>query len=146
MLQISQIEKPRCSAMIDQMRLRLAMALPLDSQNVASSGFQSAIQRVFASLIDDFLSARLRRRRSPRVELATRATPGISSGQKQKPPSEARVERLPRAAALPVARRWAVGPAEAVPISLSPYQASCQVQAIQKSIAASVRWAKDRSR
>src|SRR5580692_3002320 len=43
MLQISQTENPICSATIDQMRLRLAMNLPLDSQNFSSSGFQSEI-------------------------------------------------------------------------------------------------------
>src|SRR5579863_8845272 len=44
MLQISQIEKPRCSARIEKIRLRRAIALPLVSQNTASSGFQSEIQ------------------------------------------------------------------------------------------------------
>src|SRR5215472_484808 len=44
MLQISQIEKPRCSARMDQKRLRLAMNFPFDSQNCSSSGFQSEIQ------------------------------------------------------------------------------------------------------
>src|SRR5215471_11989037 len=44
MLQISQIEKPRCSARIDQKRFRLAMNFPFDSQNCSSSGFQSEIQ------------------------------------------------------------------------------------------------------
>src|SRR3954465_10024542 len=43
-LQISQTEKPRCSAKIDQIRLRLATALPPCSQNVSSSGRQSLIQ------------------------------------------------------------------------------------------------------
>src|ERR1700733_13707567 len=105
MLQISQIEKPRCSAMIDQMRLRLAMALPLDSQNVASSGFQSEIQRVFASLIEDFLSARLRRRRSPRVELATCTTPAFPLATKQNPPSEARLSPPPGRRRCLMARR-----------------------------------------
>src|SRR5690349_17600725 len=33
MLQSSQIEKPRCSATIDQMRLRPAMCLAVESQN-----------------------------------------------------------------------------------------------------------------
>src|SRR5215813_2086462 len=44
MLQSNQIEKPRCSATIDQMRLRRAIVLPLVFQNVSSSGFQSEIQ------------------------------------------------------------------------------------------------------
>src|SRR5215475_5151582 len=44
MLQTNQIEKPRCSATIDQMRLRRAIDLPLVFQNVSSSGFQSEIQ------------------------------------------------------------------------------------------------------
>src|SRR5215470_5698448 len=52
MLQISQIEKPRCSATIDQMRLRRAMTLPSAFQNFSSSGFQSAIQRVVSLLIE----------------------------------------------------------------------------------------------
>src|SRR5258707_14866513 len=55
MLQISQTEKPMCSATIDQMRLRRATALPLVFQYVSSSGFQSEIQVVL--LIEDFLSA-----------------------------------------------------------------------------------------
>lgn len=38
MREIIQIEKPRCSARIDQIRLRLARNLPLDSQNFSSSG------------------------------------------------------------------------------------------------------------
>jgi len=49
MLQISQIEKPRCSATIDQMRLRCAMALPVVFQNTSSSGFHSAIQVEFGA-------------------------------------------------------------------------------------------------
>src|SRR6187549_3139465 len=43
MLHTSQIEKPRCSATIDQIRLRRAIHLPCASQNVASSGRQSDI-------------------------------------------------------------------------------------------------------
>src|SRR5271155_632872 len=46
MLQISQTEKPICSATIDQMRLRRATNLPVVSQNFGSSGFQSEIQDV----------------------------------------------------------------------------------------------------
>src|SRR5262249_17840161 len=48
MLQISQIEKPICSATIDQIRFRRAMNLPFDSQNDESSGFQSEIQLLIA--------------------------------------------------------------------------------------------------
>src|SRR5579862_727096 len=44
MLQISQIEKPRCSATIDQIRLRRAMNLPVEFQKSGSSGRQSDIQ------------------------------------------------------------------------------------------------------
>src|SRR6516164_9150769 len=51
MLQMSQIENPRCSAKIDQIRLRRAMNLPVDFQNVSSSGFHSEIQLVFPLLI-----------------------------------------------------------------------------------------------
>src|SRR6478735_11629886 len=43
-LQISQTEKPRCSAKIDQIRLRLATRRPPPSQNCGSSGRQSSIQ------------------------------------------------------------------------------------------------------
>src|SRR6516164_10581163 len=46
MLQISQIENPRCSAKIDQIKFRRAINLPFDSQNLWSSGFQSEIQLV----------------------------------------------------------------------------------------------------
>src|SRR5215469_1785104 len=53
--QIAQTENPICSATIDQIRLRRAMNLPLDSQNFSSSGFQSAIQLGFCSLIRDVL-------------------------------------------------------------------------------------------
>src|SRR6266568_1409669 len=56
MVQTSQIEKPRCSAAIDQMRLRRAMALPLEFQYFSSSGFQSEIQVLFSVLIGNFLS------------------------------------------------------------------------------------------
>src|SRR6202795_2152913 len=44
MLQISQTEKPTCSAKIDQIRVRSAMNLPLASQNFSSSGSHSEIQ------------------------------------------------------------------------------------------------------
>src|SRR5262249_11855097 len=47
MLQTSQTEKPRCSATIDQIRLRRAIAFPLVFQNVESSGFQSEIHVAF---------------------------------------------------------------------------------------------------
>src|SRR5205085_4798545 len=58
MLQSSQIEKPRCSATTDQMRLRRAMYLPVDSQNFSFSGFQSEIQVRFRLLISMFLCGR----------------------------------------------------------------------------------------
>src|ERR1700744_4169230 len=51
MLHISQIEKPMCSATIDQTRLRRAIHFPLVFQKVVSSGFQSKIQVVFVILI-----------------------------------------------------------------------------------------------
>ena len=53
-LQISQTEKPRFSARIDQNRLRRAMRLPVCSQNVSSSGFQSSIQRVVMSCLHQY--------------------------------------------------------------------------------------------
>src|SRR5271156_69300 len=59
MLQISQTENPICSATIDQMRFRRATNLPLEFQNVSSSGFQAAIQGGFCSLIRDFLFLRV---------------------------------------------------------------------------------------
>src|SRR3954453_20906305 len=46
MLQTSQIEKPICSATIDQIRLRRAIRFPRVSQNASSSGCQSDIQLV----------------------------------------------------------------------------------------------------
>src|SRR3984957_21039564 len=56
MLQISQTENPKCSAPIDQVRLRRAMTWPLEFQNVSSSGFQSEIQVGSWVLIRYFLS------------------------------------------------------------------------------------------
>src|ERR1700722_3654088 len=53
MLQISQTENPICSATIDQMRLRRAITLPFEFQNVSSSGFHSEIQ-AGSLLIRDF--------------------------------------------------------------------------------------------
>src|SRR6185369_13282920 len=52
MLHSSQIENPRCSAKIDQMRLRRATNLPVVSQNLGSSGCHSEIQVGLRSLID----------------------------------------------------------------------------------------------
>src|SRR6516162_4437718 len=54
MLQISQTENPMCSATIDQIRLRRAMNLPLEFQNVTFSGFQSEIQVGSLELISRF--------------------------------------------------------------------------------------------
>src|ERR1700730_10086897 len=54
MLQISQIEKPTCSAAMDQMRLRRATNLSLDSQHFSASGFQSANHVAFRLLIENF--------------------------------------------------------------------------------------------
>src|SRR4051794_22722326 len=44
-LQIIHTEKPRCSAKIDQSRLRRATRWPVSCQNVSSSGRQSSIHR-----------------------------------------------------------------------------------------------------
>src|ERR1700729_3501374 len=63
MLQISQTENPICSATIDQMRLRRAITLPFEFQNVSSSGFHSEIQ-AGSLLIRDFLSQRSLARRT----------------------------------------------------------------------------------
>src|SRR6185437_6271692 len=52
MLQISQTENPTCSATIDQIRLRRATTLPVEFQNVSSSGFHSEIQLRFCSLTE----------------------------------------------------------------------------------------------
>src|SRR5260370_25785383 len=71
MLQTSQSEKPRCSAKSDQISLRRAMNLPLDSQNFASSGFQSEIQ-VELSLLMRVVSFR-----SSWVQTASRALRGL---------------------------------------------------------------------
>src|SRR5712675_976569 len=59
MLQISQTENPMCSATIDQMRLRRAMTLPLEFQNVSFSGFQSEIQVGSFELIEISFSERV---------------------------------------------------------------------------------------
>src|SRR2546423_15216511 len=56
MLQMSQMENPRCSAKIDRMRLRRETNLPVDCQNFSSSGFQSEIQAGLSLLISAFLS------------------------------------------------------------------------------------------
>src|SRR5947209_3442511 len=56
MLQISQTEKPIFSATIDQIRLRRATNLPVDSQNALSSGLQSEIQLGCCALIGFSLS------------------------------------------------------------------------------------------
>src|SRR6476646_7834175 len=58
MLQISQTEKPMCSATIDQIRLRRATNLPVEFQKLSSSGFQSDIQVAFSLLMENFLSER----------------------------------------------------------------------------------------
>src|SRR5215467_12130973 len=71
MLQMSQIEKPRCSAKIDQMRLRRATNRPVEFQNFSSSGFQSEIQVGFRLLISVFLSGGAR----PREPKTTNAVP-----------------------------------------------------------------------
>jgi hypothetical protein len=56
MLQISQTENPTFSATIDQIRLRRATNLPVEFQNVSSSGFHSEIQiGLFSRMTDSFL-------------------------------------------------------------------------------------------
>src|SRR6516165_1125132 len=100
MLQINQIEKPRCSATIDQIRLRRAMNLPFEFQNFSFSGSQSAIHVVFNSLAEDFaiVSSLLLCARSVRSP--------FSVGPTKKLQPEARRCAFPRTAALPSARRW----------------------------------------
>src|SRR5262249_50648740 len=111
MLQMSQIEKPRCSATIDQMRLRWAMNLPVDFQNVSSSRFHSEIQLGLRSLITVFLSGGAR----PREPKATNAAPALESVS-------------PRAAALPVqcARRRTAPAAATASLSLYKLRANRQ--------------------
>src|SRR5262245_40227078 len=111
MLQSSQIEKPRCSAKIDQMRLRRAMALPVDFQNVSSSGFQSEIQVGFRLLINLFLSG---------------WGIGPVNARQQTPPPGAR-KRFSQGAALPVqyATRRAAPAAATARLRLYKLRANC---------------------
>src|SRR3984957_20919070 len=70
MLHISQIEKPRCSARIEKIRLRRATALPFASQNFVSSGFHSAIQvsrLLIANVLFREMRVRTRDRRRRRL-------------------------------------------------------------------------------
>src|ERR1700751_1756348 len=103
MLQISQIEKPRCSATIDQIRLRRAMALPPEFQNFSSSGFQSAIHRVLRVVIEDFLSERALRRLWNLIDPGT-----FPVAEKQKPPPRGACASLQSGG---VAYRPVIGPA-----------------------------------
>src|SRR5215469_1156351 len=101
MLQMSQIEKPRCSATIDQIRFRRAIALPSAFQNFSSSGFQSEIHRPLGLLIADVLSQK------PRLH------PAFTSAEKQKP--------LPEAlAAAPQGSGVAIGPSLDQRAALTP--------------------------
>src|ERR1700739_136617 len=83
MLQTSQIEKPRCSAKIDQMRLRWAMALPVDFQNVSSSGFHSEIQLELGLLIRVFLSGGDRPREPKTTNVAPRLSKEFLPGRRR---------------------------------------------------------------
>src|SRR5580692_13225765 len=92
MLQISQTEKPICSATIDQIRLRRAMNLPLAFQNFSSSGFQSEIQVAVGSLIGDF----------PWVRMIATSSPARPRGQKKPQPDRGAHLRSSQTAALHV--------------------------------------------
>src|SRR5215510_3543763 len=83
MLQMSQIEKPRCSATIDQMRLRWAMNLPVDFQNVSSSGFHSEIQLGLGLLIRVFLSGGDRPREPKTTNAAPRRSKAFLPGRRR---------------------------------------------------------------
>src|SRR5215510_2272176 len=83
MLQMSQIEKPRCSAKIDQMRLRWAMDLPVDFQNVSSSGFHSEIQLELGLLIRVFLSGGDRPREPKTTNVAPRRSKAFLPGRRR---------------------------------------------------------------
>src|SRR5260370_20705895 len=83
MLHTSQIENPRCSAKIDQIRLRRAINLPLDSQYFSSSGSQFEIQAVRCLLIS-VVSLRSRSVQIPGFRLGAEETPpgdGAVSGR-----------------------------------------------------------------
>src|ERR1700730_2401461 len=82
MLQMSQIEKPRCSAKIDQMRLRWAMDLPVDFQNVSSSGFHSEIQLELGLLISAVLSGGDRPREPKTTNVAPRRARAVLPGRR----------------------------------------------------------------
>src|SRR5262249_33922329 len=83
MLQMSQIEKPRCSATIDQMRLRWAMNLPVDFQNVSSSGFHSKIQLGLRLLIKVFLSGGARPREPKTMNAVPRRSKAFLPGRRR---------------------------------------------------------------
>src|ERR1700692_4375426 len=78
MLQISQTENPICSATIDQIRLRRATTLPLEFQNVSSSGFQSEIQLGSCLLIRYFLSTVIRIARRHGAAFRGGTSPAVS--------------------------------------------------------------------
>src|SRR6202166_2507337 len=108
MLQISQTENPICSATIDQIRLRRATTLPLEFQNVSSSGFQSEIQLGSCLLIRYFLSTVIRIAR--RHGGALRGGPGSAV-------SQIRMSGFRRTATM---------------ASAQAFQASCQAAALKK--------------
>src|SRR6266567_1357939 len=101
MLQISQTENPICSATIDQIKLRRATNLPLEFQNLSSSGFQSEIQVVDRSLIG----------RYPLVRMSATSAPARSLAKKK---SRSRLERSMLPPDSGVAYRPVVGPCDAV--------------------------------
>jgi hypothetical protein len=75
--QISQTENPMFSATIDQIKLRRATNLPVEFQNVSSSGLQSEIQIVlfgFCSLTQISFLRSMAARQTPERQTAAMTT------------------------------------------------------------------------
>src|SRR5262245_27549536 len=83
MLQMSQIEKPRCSAKIDQMRLRWTIDLPVDFRNVSSSGSHSEIQLVSTLLLCVFRTGWDRQLPAKTTNVAPRRSKAFLPGRRR---------------------------------------------------------------